>query len=159
MCSYCEALRIFCAVATATSESRPSALSMLNFVFSGATLKDWGHVIRGPYEHVLFTFALCCEPSPLSPPSLARSLSRSTRWRRARKGVATHTPRVATVSTPHPCFRHCLFFTMDARDILESMHRRGVLPQGRAHRPSIKKPEGMSREVFVLLLQDIKEGA
>lgn len=106
MRSYCEALRISCAVATATSESRPSALSMINFVFSGATLKREDCFVRAhfppllqrfpPSLSLLFTFAATLPSLSLLPPSLpplgavARSLARRAGVVRAR--VWPHTP-------------------------------------------------------------------
>ena len=52
------------------------------------------------------------------------------------------------------------FFTMDARDILgiDPSAAGAAAPRPRASKPQIKKPEGMSREVFALLVQDAREG-
>ena len=49
---------------------------------------------------------------------------------------------------------------MDARDILgiDGAAAGSAAPKPRASKPQIKKPEGMSREVFALLLQDAREG-
>ena len=109
---------------------------------------------------LLLPFAANPPPS-LSPPSLPRSLSLSLDALASCAEGCGHTlpPGGHKCHTPHPCFRHCLFFTMDARDILGiDASAGGSAPRPRASKPSIKKPEGMSREVFALLLQDIKEG-
>jgi DNA methyltransferase 1-associated protein 1 len=48
---------------------------------------------------------------------------------------------------------------MDARDILGIEGSASAAPRPRAPKPSIKKPEGMSREVFALLVQDAASAA
>lgn len=49
---------------------------------------------------------------------------------------------------------------MDARDILgiDASAAASAAPRPRSSKPQIKKPEGMSREVFALLVQDAREG-
>ena len=48
---------------------------------------------------------------------------------------------------------HIFLFAMDARDILgiDPSAASASAPRPRASKPQIKKPEGMSREVFALL--------